>query len=291
MLDLIKVLADALANTEDLGRVDRALARERAIRAAMARTGEGRVPVAEMIDAMDSMSQEAVLDLTEGEPTTLIGVLRRYIDTLRLPGMHQDTVAAELTALLDYPWPVEEERLASHGLNQSLQLHVEHPDDPDGGGVSVAIGSNRWEIYRTKTHGEAGLAVGEAVEEVARAVYRAVLARVIGDREHSVQINAGEASSLIAWAVNSSGGSWSPGVSSRLDVRAVAGGGWLVRTRPYAYQYQVNEERRRMEREAQVRTWGASEHAIVADGGWCVPAEDATVIPPDQVTRALYKQD
>ena len=64
-------LADLLADDADLAAAQRAIVREKAIRDAMARTGEGRAVVVEMVDAMDAMDQEAVLDLAEGSPTTL----------------------------------------------------------------------------------------------------------------------------------------------------------------------------------------------------------------------------
>jgi len=103
-------LADALASVDDLGEVGRALVREGAIRQVMRETGEDRKTVTDMIDAMDSMGQEAVLDLTEGEPTTLADALQRYVDTLEQAASEDKTVKAEdvcgaLHSLLAYPWP------------------------------------------------------------------------------------------------------------------------------------------------------------------------------------------
>lgn len=100
-------LADVLAGADDLEEIKRALIRETTIRHAMAETGEDRKTVADMIDAMDSMSQEAVLDLTEGEPTTLADALSRYLEELgRSDGVvPRSRVGDDLSALLAYPWP------------------------------------------------------------------------------------------------------------------------------------------------------------------------------------------
>jgi hypothetical protein len=256
-------LDEALAGEDDLGRVQRAIVREQAIRRGMAKTGEGREVVAEMLDGLAAMDQEAVLDLAEGNPTTMADALARYIRILsqKPTEMHPEQVQNDLSAILEYPWSAEEEQLAGHDLNQSLRLEVVEGDDRD---LVVTLGDNRWPVI-TIDYESCGSSGQRVAEEVARAVHRAVLARVIADRDHRVQINAAEAASLVAWAVNSSGGSWSPSVSSRLSVDAVSGGGWLVRTRPYAWQHQVGEERRRLKQEQDARndrpaeTWGRAD--------------------------------
>lgn len=98
-----------LASMGDLEEVKTALIRETAIRHAMAETGEDRKTVADMIDAMDSMDQEAILELTEGEPTTLADALSRYLEELdKAPEKSKigvDGVINHLSALLAYPWP------------------------------------------------------------------------------------------------------------------------------------------------------------------------------------------
>lgn len=98
-----------LAGARDLDRVRAALVREHAIRHVMAETGETRKVVTDLIGAAESMGQEAVLDLTEGKPTTLRDALERYTERLEAalaadPGSVGDVVA-ELGALLTYPWP------------------------------------------------------------------------------------------------------------------------------------------------------------------------------------------
>ncbi len=103
-------LADALASVDDLEKVKTALIRETSIRYAMIETGESREIVTEMIDCIDSMGQEAVLELTEGEPTTLADALSRYVGTLAQSATEDETVrvievAGDLSALLVYPWP------------------------------------------------------------------------------------------------------------------------------------------------------------------------------------------
>ena len=100
-------LGEALADTDDLDGVVRAVARERAIRDTMAETGETREIVTEVVEAAEAMSEEGVLDLTEGEPTTLRDALSRYVDSLENDAhsgnLHE--VAADLTTLINYPWP------------------------------------------------------------------------------------------------------------------------------------------------------------------------------------------
>lgn len=102
-------LADLIAQAPDLGEVKAALIREDALRHVMAETGESREVVTSVIASVESMEQEAVLDLTDGEPTTLQNGLARYIQVLEgqdeiLP---RDGLLTDLNALLLYPWPGE----------------------------------------------------------------------------------------------------------------------------------------------------------------------------------------
>jgi hypothetical protein len=226
----------------DLDQVRRALAREHVIRATMARTGEGRAPVAEMVDALDSMGQEAVLDLAEGEPTTLTDALRRYLDELEKRDELQprDRVVSELSAIVEYPWSAEEERLASHGVNSSVRLVVTYPDDDH---VEIRLGSNGW-LVASGNYDELGRTGMAQERPVAEAVHRALLGRVIADRDHHVQLNATQTADLREWLARPSG-SLSDG--GRLTVDAVSGGGVLVRTRPYSYQHAIGAERRHLE--------------------------------------------
>lgn len=108
----VRSLAETLEYTVDLDRVERALSRERVIRQVMAESGEPRDVVAEMVDAMRSMGEEAVLDMTDGEPTSLRAGLVRYIEGLdaEVYGVHEVAelrarVSGELGALVEYPWP------------------------------------------------------------------------------------------------------------------------------------------------------------------------------------------
>jgi hypothetical protein len=101
-------VADLLASMEDLEEVQTALSREKVIRNVMASSGEDRQTIIDFMDAHASMDQEAVLDLTDGEPTTLADALGRYVDSLdRMTGAGEDIpadVIAELQSLLAYPW-------------------------------------------------------------------------------------------------------------------------------------------------------------------------------------------
>jgi hypothetical protein len=96
-----------LSETTELGTVQRALVREQAIRAIVAETGEERRHVVDSMDALDSMDHEAVLDLTEGEPTTLVDALSRYVDVLEAGDeiVPRDRVTGDLGALLRHRWP------------------------------------------------------------------------------------------------------------------------------------------------------------------------------------------
>lgn len=224
-------LADALASVDDLEAVKRALIKETAIREVVRESGETREVVTQMIDATESMGQEAVLALTDGEPTTLRDALERYLDRLERalegdPGSTLGDVAGELGALLAYPWTEEETTISTHGENASVRLAVDFPDDDH---LTVSVGG---QVVYSGSYDELGRAGMEGLEECARAVHRALLARVIGDREHLVQINSAETTNLIQWLarVPRSGAAC---VSERLTLNAVEGGGVLVRTRPY----------------------------------------------------------
>lgn len=94
----------AILEEADLERATKALARETVIRHMVAETGEPREVVAEMVDASTSMDQEAVLDLMEGEPTTLRAALERYVDAIQ-PDDTGETVVDALNAFLAYPFP------------------------------------------------------------------------------------------------------------------------------------------------------------------------------------------
>jgi hypothetical protein len=102
-------LENLLAGADDLGAWQAALSREQVIRSVVASSGEDRQTVTDMVDAMRSMGQEAVLSLTDGEPTTLEDGLRRYVDSMDLegPAMDPDVLSTDLSALLAYPWPGE----------------------------------------------------------------------------------------------------------------------------------------------------------------------------------------
>jgi hypothetical protein len=104
-----RALADALAAMDSLDMVARISAREQMIREAMTETGEDRATVEDLLDALVSMGQEAVLDLVEGEPTTLDAALQRYVEELegRDELQPRDRVVEELSLLLNYPWPGE----------------------------------------------------------------------------------------------------------------------------------------------------------------------------------------
>lgn len=103
-------LRHVMSEIEDLDEARAALVREHAVRHVMAETGEPREVVTEMIDAMEATDQDGVLDLTEGEPTTLRDALERYLDALEKDIEAGDaagpvTISADLGALLAYPWP------------------------------------------------------------------------------------------------------------------------------------------------------------------------------------------
>ena len=247
-------LTDLLAEADDLGAWRAALAREVAIREVMAETGESREIVTEMVESLDAMADEAVLDLCDGQPTTLRDALSRYVDGLaaRWPDgadLDQETVTGDLVALLSYPWTGEEATLATHGRNDSIMMGVSIEDDRD---IVIRFGPNGHEVYRGNWE-ELGSAGQMGVQEAAAAVYRALLVRVIGDRDHHVQLNRKDTESLVAWLTSAvRGGSWIPDEAKRMTVDAVEGGGILMRTRPYAWEQgagRIVEERRRSGRD------------------------------------------
>jgi len=218
-------MVDLLASMEDLEEVQTALSRETTIRRAMASSGEDRQTIIEMIDAIDSMDQEAVLSLTEGEPTTLIDALGRYVDRMDSADLAESAVRNDLGALLAYPWSEEEATIATHGANASVKLRVELGEHR----TAVMVGDFKVADIPTQDP-----YVKAVTQDVAEAVHRAVLARVIGDREHIVQLNASETTWLKAW-LTSPNGSHPTGVDDRLTVEAMSDGGLLVRTRPYTH--------------------------------------------------------
>lgn len=228
-----KMMVDALLqNTDDLAELEKALVRERAIRNAMTETGESRQVVEETMDAMAAVDSEAVLELTEGQPTTLRDALARYIRITAQDGEPSHEIGAvlsDLSAILEYPWRDEEALVALHEPNAGLVLDVNWPDDEH---MEIVIGGNRWPVA-SANHDEHGYAGMELAETVARAVHRAVLVRVLADRDHHVQLNDTERQALIGF-LERPNGSWTG--QGRLSVDAVSGGGVLVRTRPYSYQ-------------------------------------------------------
>lgn len=122
----------------DLERVQAALVRERVIRDVMAQSGEERQHVADMLDAMESMGQEAVLELTDGEPTTLRDALRRYVEQMATQGEPSHEVGAmlaDLDAILGYPYPGAELDLTDDGhvmkisVGGSVLLTVDREDN------------------------------------------------------------------------------------------------------------------------------------------------------------------
>jgi hypothetical protein len=99
----------AQASSDDLDRLQADFVREIVIRQMMADSGESREVVVEMIDAAASMADEAVLDLMDGEPTTLHAGLQRYVEELagRDELQPRDRVVSDLETLLAYRWPGE----------------------------------------------------------------------------------------------------------------------------------------------------------------------------------------
>lgn len=125
-------IRDMLAQVEDLETVTPALARESVIRSGMAETGEDRQSVADLLDAALSMDQEGVLELTDGEPTTLADALRRYVEDLEQNAATVDVrstqaIVGELDSLLAYPWPGPDAEALTQEIHRTyVRLAPEH---------------------------------------------------------------------------------------------------------------------------------------------------------------------
>ena len=156
-------LAEALAGEEGLDRIQEALVRERVIREVVRESGEPRDIVVEMIEAMKSMADEAVLDLMEGEPTTLRAAVQRYVDELetRDEVLPRDRLVEELAMLLGYPYP-----RADAGPGQELEIR--QPDDEH---LEVWIGGREIASANHDEHGWSGMA---AVQSTAEGVHKAL---------------------------------------------------------------------------------------------------------------------
>lgn len=161
----MKFWQDALADTVDLDAVVRAAARERSIRDTMRETGEPREIVAELLDSIISMGDEAVLTLTEGEATTLKDGVVKYIGHLEAQG---DTasldVAADLTTLVEHSWPV------ASPPREALALDVGYPEDDEH--LVVKLGGRE---VATANHDEHGWSGMEAVQRTAEQVHAAMI--------------------------------------------------------------------------------------------------------------------
>lgn len=151
-------LAELLAGADDLGAWRDALAREQAIREVMAESGESREIVEEAIGAMEAMASEEVLDLTEGNPTTLRDGLERYLRVLeqRDEVLARDWVLSDLAALLSYPWPAGATGLAID-LEDSLERKEGEPE-----------GYHRRETITLESYPLMGSSPAERAESLAR---------------------------------------------------------------------------------------------------------------------------
>lgn len=230
---VVKALQAFLAGAPDLDAMERAIAREREIRIMMARSGQGRGPAADMIDVEQSMAEEAVLDLTDGEPTTLVDTLQRYLSELACRGELQprDQITTELEAILRFPWPEDERLVSLHNPHYGLMLHFRHDKNRD---LIVQMGNERREVARVSWE-DAGSGGIEAVEAVARAVYKATLARVLPDRDHSVKLSRAQVDGLRVW-LQSAGMNLAP---TRIREGRLAldvhGSSVIITTMPYAH--------------------------------------------------------
>lgn len=157
---------ELIAQASDLDTVMRALVRERVIREGVADTGEDYQTVADMLDASISMDQEGVLDLVEGDATTLAAGLQRYVEELtgRDELQPRDRIVGELDSLLAYPWPI-----ASAGPGQALEIR--QPDDEH---VEVWIGGREVASASHDEHGWSGMA---AVQATAQEVHKALTSK------------------------------------------------------------------------------------------------------------------
>lgn len=163
---MIENWAATVARTEDLDKLQEALVRERVIRQVMAESGEERRHVADMLDAMASVSQEGVEELTDGEPTTLRDALQRYVEERRQGTEENESlsgaqVAEELAAILNYPFP-----------GPSVELEIVHRDEDH---LEVRVGGMFLFSAVQDDHGRAGL---KALENASRAVHREVMTRL-----------------------------------------------------------------------------------------------------------------
>ena len=150
-----KFSLDEVLAESDLSQITRAVAREHVIRDVMATSGESREIVSEMIDAALSMGDEAVLDLTDGQPTSLRDALSRYVDELekRDELQSRDQITEELTAICNYPYP---------GVPE---LEIQEQDDRD-----LCIVLSGREVYRASWE-DAGWGGLNAVTSAVKAVY------------------------------------------------------------------------------------------------------------------------
>lgn len=166
MAGLTYDLDSVFRSVDDLDKAQAALVRERVIRDTMRESGEERQHVVDMLDAMESMGQEAVLELTEGEPTTLRDALQRYVDSLAQGTEENESlsgaqVADDLSTLLAYPFP-----------GPSVELEIVHRDEDH---LEVRVGGMFIFSATQDDHGRAGL---KALENAARAVHREVTTRL-----------------------------------------------------------------------------------------------------------------
>jgi hypothetical protein len=231
----IKDYQELLAQADDLDAVKAALVRESVIRETMAESQESREVVELMVDSFDSMNQESVLELTDGQPTTLRAALSKYIDDLEQDIEAGDalgpvSIAGDLHAILQYPYSRDEEILELHAGNHLLELEIE--DHPDYGRDQVVkIGGHVVARLDWERAGSGGVAMGE---EIARAVHAAVRARIVPDRDHYVGLSSSDRRSLLSWLENPHG-TWTPDSPSRFSISEFQKTGLIVRTWPYAW--------------------------------------------------------
>lgn len=142
--------------TPDLEEAKAALIREATVRQVMSETGEDRKTITDMIDAIRSMGQEAVLELTEGDPTTLADALHRYVDALEGNATNEDAqiIAGELSALLAYPWPgVPDAEALSDDTRTEVERWIKAADeraerDDDSGEMNRHYRDGMKRVYR-----------------------------------------------------------------------------------------------------------------------------------------------
>lgn len=133
-------LADLFASM-DLEEVKRALIREATIRQVMAETSEDRQTVVDIVDAVQSMDQEMVLDLTQGDPTTLVDALQRYVDSLATGDPDPERIAEDLTTILNYHWSGEEATWRSR-LAREIYEHADRLErEPENRSLGVTLAS------------------------------------------------------------------------------------------------------------------------------------------------------